>query len=307
MILITGAMGRIGTAAVRALVARGHSVRALVPAQRRVPWLAELPIHCVEGEASAAGYLPGLLAEVRAAILIARQSPLQVAGLEALIDACRAASVDRLVLLSVAEAAPEAPALLARRQWQTEQHLARSGMPHVVVRSVRLMQEVQHQVPLMRSQQMLVGCQGDGAVPDVDADDVGRVLAGLIEAGELPSTPVLVTGAAAHTRPEMVERLARAWGTPLRYVPCTPLELTQTLLAAGLPRWHVQALVHFEEQARDGRFASVTDAVPHWTGRAARSFADFAGELARAVQYASPPALAPSTDQMVVTRSTRSR
>ena len=307
MILVTGAMGRIGTAAVRALVARGHAVRALVPAARRVPWLSELPIVCLEGEASDARHLPGLLAEVRAAVLIARQSPLQVAGLEALIDACRAAAVDRVVFLSVAEAAAMAPAQLARQQWETERYLARSGLPHVVVRPVRLMQELQHQVPLMRSQQMLVGCQGDGAVPDVDADDVGRVLAGLIDAPTLPAEPVVVTGAAAYTRPAMAALLARAWGTPLRYVPCTPLELTQTLLAAGLPRWHVQTLVHFEEEARDGRFATVTDAVPEWTGRAARPLADFASELARAIQYAGPPAPAQTSDQTVPTRSTRSR
>lgn len=305
MILVTGAMGRIGTAAVRALVARGYPVRALVPACRRVPWLTELPIACVEGEASEARHLPGLLAEVRTAVLIARQSPLQVAGVEALIDACRAAAIDRVVLLSVAEAAEAAPAQLARQHWQTEQHLIRSGVPHAVVRPVRLMQELQHQVPLMRSQQMVVGCQGDGAVPDVDADDVGRVLTGLVDAPTLPTAPVLVTGASAFTRSAMTSVLGRAWGAPLRYVPSTPLELTQLLLAAGLPRWHVQALVAFEEQARDGRLAEVTDAVPRWTGQPARPLADFANELARAIQYASPPA--PLTDQSGVSRATRSR
>lgn len=303
MILVTGAMGRIGSATVRLLRQKNLPVRALIPARHRVPWLSELGAELVEASCDEADRLLSALAGVQQVVLIARPSVEQVAVQQQLIDLCVQAGIQRVVLLSVAGASADAGADITRRHWRIEEHLRQSPQEHAIVRPVRLMQELQHHLPLLVSQQMLVGCQGDGAVPDVDAHDVGGVLAGLVTASRLPTGPVLVTGGVAYTRPEVAAVLSRAWHQPLHYVPCTPLDLTQTLLASGLPRWRVQELVSFEEAARDGRFAAVTDAVREWTGHAPRPLPDFADELARVVRYGTPPAAA----QSATWRSTRSR
>lgn len=273
----------------RALHRRGLPVRAMIPAQRRVPWLAELGVDLIEGEYDDGRRLEQALAGVQTAILIARPVAEQVIAQERVIDACVAAGVGRVAKFSVADAAPDAVAESARRHWRAEQHLHHAECEGLVVRSVRLMQDLLHQVPLLLSQRMLVGCQGDGAVADVDATDVGEVLAGLATSSDWPTSPVLVTGPTAMTREQMTRILSDAMGHALHYVPCTPLELTQTLMASGLPRWQVQDLVHFEMAARDGVHAQVTDAVAQWSGRRARPFVDFANELAQALRFAAGP------------------
>ena len=50
MILVTGALGRIGNATARALHHRGAAVKALVPSRSHVPALAELGIPLAEGD-----------------------------------------------------------------------------------------------------------------------------------------------------------------------------------------------------------------------------------------------------------------
>ncbi len=50
MILVTGAMGRIGSTAALTLHHAGHAVRAFVPLRSRVPALQESGVDLVEGD-----------------------------------------------------------------------------------------------------------------------------------------------------------------------------------------------------------------------------------------------------------------
>jgi NAD(P)H dehydrogenase (quinone) len=289
MILVTGAMGRIGSAAVRALHARGSRVRAMVPTRRRVPWLRELGITAAEGDYDDGRSLGAALEGVQTVVLIARASAEQVAVQERVMDACVSAGVRRIVKLSVAGAAPDAHADAARWHWRTEQHLQHAVPEPVVVRAVRLMQDLQHQVPLVIAHRMLLGCQGDGLVADVDARDVGEVLAAMAAGDTCPTEPVVVTGGELLSQPALTERLAQALRLPLRYVRCSPADLEQTLLASGLPRWQVQDLVAFEEVASRGGHAMLTEAVQQYTGHPPRTLAAFADAFATGLRHANAP------------------
>lgn len=285
MILVTGAMGRIGTAAIAALHARGLASRALVPSRRRVPWLADFHTELVEGEAEHPLVLEQALDGVHAVILIARPSATEVDAQRRIIDACNARGIARIVKLSVAGASEHAAVDAAQWHWRAEQYLLQEAGEPCIARIGRTMQDLLLQEPLLLAHHMLVGCQGDGLAADVDARDVGAVLAGLAATGAPPQSPVLVTGPEAFSRRRAATLLGTALGFPIRYVPCTPGDLTQLLLGSGICQWQVDDLVRYESTAALGDWHTVTDAVSHWTGHPARTFAAFANEMATSLQY----------------------
>jgi uncharacterized protein YbjT (DUF2867 family) len=302
MILVTGAMGRIGSAALAALHARGLPSRAIVPSRRRVPWLAELQTELVEGEADNPLVLEQALDGIRAVILLARPSATQVDGQRRIIDACNARGIARIVKLSVAGASETAPADAARWHWRAEQHLLQEAEEPCIARIGRTMQDLLLQEPLLLAHHMLVGCQGDGLAADVDARDVGAVLAGLASASAPSRLPVLVTGPEALTRHKAAALLGSALGFPIRYVPCTPGDLTQLLLGAGSCQWQVDDLVLYESAAAMGDWKCVTDVVSQWTGHQARTFSAFANEMAASLQYSHglPQGAGHARDQLPV-------
>lgn len=286
MILVTGAMGRIGTAAVAALQQRGAAVRALVPSTTRVPWLSGPGVHLLEGDCDAPHGLDEALDGVTAVILIARPAAEQVDAQRRVMDACAAHGIGRIVKLSVAGAGADAEAEAGRCHWRAERHLLDVAASPGIVRVGRTMQDLLYQEPLFLAHHMIVGCQGNGMAADVDARDVGAVLAGLALATDMPDAPVLATGPEAMGRNDMAAQLGQALGLTLRYVSCTPDELAQVLAGAGVNQWQVDDLVADEEMAAAGQFQTVTDAVERWTGRPARAFAAFANELATSLRYA---------------------
>jgi NAD(P)H dehydrogenase (quinone) len=289
MILVTGALGRIGNATARALHSRGAAVKALVPSRSHVPGLAELGIPLAEGDYDDGHRLSAALDGVHTVVLLSRPSADLVAVQERVIDACATAGVQRIVKLSATGANATARSDAARWHWRIEQHLQRAPLVSCVVRPMRQMQELLHQLPLLLTSGMLVGCQGEGRVSEIDARDLGAVLAACAVADAVPDTPVLATGPVALDRWAMCELLSSAFGRPVRYVNCTTTELESTLLASGISPWQVHDLVSTEASAAEGAFDIVTDTVEAMTGRPPRRFEQFANELATALSYTYAP------------------
>ena len=289
MILVTGALGRIGNATARALHHRRAAVKALVPSRNHVPGLAELGIPLAEGDYDDARHLSAALDGVDTVILLSRPSADLVAVQERVIDSCANAGVRRIVKLSATGASATARSDAGRWHWRIEQHLRRAPLASCVVRPMRQMQELVHQLPLLLTNGMLVGCQGEGRVSEIDARDVGAVLAACAVADTLPTEPVMATGPVALDRWAMCELLSSAFGRPVRYVNCSPSDLESTLLASGLSPWQVHDMVTTETSAAEGAFDVVSDAVESMTGRPPRRFEQFAHELATALSYTNAP------------------
>lgn len=285
MILVTGAMGRIGTAAVDHLTRRRLSTRALVPSLRQVPWLAESGAELVTGDCDDLSCLDRALEGVTAVILISRPMADHVDLQRRIIDQCHARGIRRVVKLSVAGAREASPTEAARWHWLAEEHLRATVAEPCVVSAGRTMQDLLHQTPLLLAHHMLVGCQGNGVAADVDARDVGAVLAGLATASAIPDNTVLATGPHAISRQEVAAIMGQALGLLLRYVACTPAELRQVLVGAGISAWQADDLVSYEAAAADGHWQAVTDVVSQWTGRPAHTFGAFAAETAASLRY----------------------
>lgn len=289
MILVTGASGRVGLAALRALAHQDAPIRALARTRAR-PALREEPgVQWLHGDLGDHRSLRAALDGAETVVLHSSPAPEQIALQARVVDNAAAAGVRRIVKLSMLGAAPDAGCDSARGHWRIEQRLASCAVPSCVVRATRTMHELMHHVPMLLMTGLLAGCQGHGRVADVDARDVGETLAAVAVAEELPGAVVELTGPEALDYPSIAALLTRELHRSIRYVDCAPADLLQCAQAAGVDRWQAHDLVAWQTEARDDRYAEVRDTAERFTGRPARRFESFANELAASLRYAEPP------------------
>src|SRR5687767_4593970 len=123
MILVTGATGNAGSQVVRALVERGHRVRAFVrdpdQGRRLLGDAVELSI----GDFANRQSVDAAMERVHALVLSCADDPRRVEWEKGVIDAAAAAGVGRIVKLSSIAAEPGAPVAFWDWHGQVEQHL----------------------------------------------------------------------------------------------------------------------------------------------------------------------------------------
>jgi len=139
VILVTGATGKVGSAAVRELRSRGVPVRALVRDPDRARPLARLGAELAVGDFAEPATLDGAMAGVDTLVLIGPGGPPEQ-ELAAVAVAVRA-GVGHVVKLT-SQASPDSP--IARQRWhaEVERGLAASGLAHTLLRSNAFMQNL---------------------------------------------------------------------------------------------------------------------------------------------------------------------
>ena len=180
------------------------------------------------------------------------------------IDAARDAGVGRIVYVSLMGAAPDATYLNARDHWQTERHLAGTGMPHVVLRAgfYATMPTVYAVDGVLR------GPAGDGRASLVTHDDLAdAVVAATLDPSV--SGTLDVTGPEALTLTAAAARIAAATGTPLRFEHESPEDgfAWRSRLDATGPQ--IDGWISWYLAVARGQAAAVNDTVERLTGHPA--------------------------------------
>jgi uncharacterized protein YbjT (DUF2867 family) len=147
-VLVTGATGKQGGAVARALIARGHAVRALTrnPGSPAATALAGLGATPVRGDLTDAGSVKAALAGVD--VLFAMGTPFErgidaeVAQGKAVIAAAREARVGRVVYTSVASADRNTGIPHFDSKGQVEVELRGSGLNHAILAPVYFMENL---------------------------------------------------------------------------------------------------------------------------------------------------------------------
>jgi len=148
-ILVVGATGQLGTAAIRLLVSRGNRVRALVRASSDHHHLISPDVEIAFGDlrdrASVCAACQGMDAVIATATVIFPRGPYSFIedegkGYENLVWACRQAQINRLVFISTAApAVRRVPTLHFKRL--TEMRIQDSGIPYTIFRSAPFMDD----------------------------------------------------------------------------------------------------------------------------------------------------------------------
>ena len=274
-VLVTGATGNVGAAAVQELRRRGAPVRAFVRRPMDLPGV-ELAIGDFEDPAS----IRAALAGVQRVLLSSGDGPRKVAHEAAVIEA--AADVELVVKASTIGAA--AGSALPGMDWngRSEEHLRRSGIPAVMLRSGFYMTNLLAAAEPVRAQHVLPAPAGDGAIAMIDPRDVGAVAAAVLTGDGHAGRTYELTGPDSVGYRDAAELIGRATGAHVAYVDVPPAAARDGLVASGMPDWLVEQLDGVFAKIRAGELAWTTDTVHTLIGRPPRGLADFLRDHAEA-------------------------
>ncbi len=235
-IVVTGATGHLGRLAVEALLARGVPAEQIVATGRRIEALADLQHRGVT--VRRADYTDPT--SLRAAF-IGAEKLLLVSSSEVgqrlsqhrnVIAAAKDAGV-RLIAYTSFPHADTSTMPLATEHRATEQALAESGVPHVVLRNGWYTENYTDQLSTYL-QHGIVGSASTGRVSAAPrADFAAAAAAVLTEEGH--EGAVYELGGEAFTMTELAAAVSTATGQDVTYTDVPVEQYTQILVAAGLP------------------------------------------------------------------------
>jgi uncharacterized protein YbjT (DUF2867 family) len=250
MILVTGAAGLSGSIVIQEFARQKMPVRALVRDRAKAQRLMTLPmVEVVEGDMLRPETLGVALDGVERVFMISSADRQMVETQCAFIDACGKAGVRHVVKFSGAE--PDFDAgkfLFARMHEDIERYLERSSLAWTHLRPSQFMQVYLREAPTIAAEGAFYLPFGDIQLAPIDIHDVARIAFVLLRDGGHEGRSYDMTGPEALTMTEIAERISQAVGTTIRYVPVTPEERRQALLAAGMPAYFADAL---DDQTRE--------------------------------------------------------
>lgn len=280
MILVTGATGVAGAEVVRALLERGRPVRALArDAERARDRLGEA-VELAVGDLADPRSVRAALEGVDELVLSCADDPRRVAWETGAIDAAAELGVRRVVRLSSIGAAPGAPVAFWDWHGRVDAHLARSGVPAVVLRSGPYMSNVLAAAEPVAHEGRLYAPAGEARIAMVDPRDVGAAAAAAMTTAGHDGRSYVLTGPAAITYGDVAAELSTATGAPVAFVDLPDGDAVQALVGGGVPRAAAEHVVALFAMLRLGVAETITDAVETLTGCPPRAFDAFARDHA---------------------------
>jgi uncharacterized protein YbjT (DUF2867 family) len=116
---------------------------------------------------------------------------------------------------------------------------------------------------------------GNGRVGFVDVADIASVATHLLLQADPPNDDYVLTGPAALSYADVCDLVTELTGRPTRHLTVSAAERARGIAASGVPADFAAILADMDVAISHGSEDRVTDTVPHITGHAARSVADF--------------------------------
>jgi uncharacterized protein YbjT (DUF2867 family) len=224
-VLVTGATGKQGGAAVEALLGRGHRVVALTrnPESERAGRLADRGVKVVAGDFTDSDSLARAATGVDT--VYAMTTPFE-AGIAAeiqqglaLAKAAKAAGVGHLIFGSVASADQDTGIPHFDSKYAVEKHLASLGVPYTVVAPVYFMDNLLERwsLPALGEGKLAMALPAERRLQQVAVSDIGAFAATLAERREAVFGKRYDIAGDDLTGTEAAAVLSRATGREIRY------------------------------------------------------------------------------------------
>jgi uncharacterized protein YbjT (DUF2867 family) len=276
MFLVTGATGNAGGAVVRALVADGQSVRALVrPGSGSESWPAG--VEPIVGDLNRPESLRAAFSGVQAVFLLSGYEQLAVT-----LEAMRRAGVERAVLLS-SSAAPsgETSNAVARYHILSEEAVRESGLGWTFLRPNSFMSNTFRWIAQTRSGDVVRLPFASVRIAAIDPDDLAAVAAAALRSSDHEGRAYRLSGPEALLPEEQVRIVAGVLGRELRFE-AQSNEDARAEMSTRMPAEYVEAFFRFFV---DGELdeSQVLPTVEQITGRMPGTFGQWARRHAEAL------------------------
>ena len=282
MILVTGATGRTSGEVVKALLAKGERVRALVRDPQTAGAIQGPGVELVVGDLEKPETWDAATQGVEKVFLLSPEG-LQMAELHGkFADAAKRAGVRHLVRMSMLVSNPDSPLVIAKWHGEADRSVADSGIPYTIIRPAPFMQIILGSARMIASDGMFSGAQADGKVGVIDTRDIGNVVATVLTSDGHEGKTYPLTGPEALSMGDLAGKLSAVLGKEVKYVNVSQDKAKDDLMAMGMPDWMADGWVGIAMMISTGAANMVTPMVQEVTGKEPGSFDQFARDFADA-------------------------
>ncbi|MEH2395118.1 MAG: SDR family oxidoreductase [Nostoc sp.] len=263
-LLIVGATGTLGRQVARRAIDEGYKVRCLVRSSKKAAFLKEWGAELVPGNLRYPESLTEALEGVTQVIDASTSRPTDSLSIKqvdwdgkvALIQAAKAAGVERFIFFSILDADkyPEVPLMEIKRC--TELFLAESGLNYTILRLAGFMQGLisQYGIPILEAQPVWV-TGNSSPIAYMDTQDIAKFAIRALSVPETENQAFPVVGTRAWSAEEIINLCERLSGKDAR-VTRMPTNLLRTV--RGLMRffqwgWNVADRLAFTEVLASGK------------------------------------------------------
>jgi uncharacterized protein YbjT (DUF2867 family) len=263
-LLIVGATGTLGRQVARRAIDEGYKVRCLVRSPKKAAFLKEWGAELVRGDICRPETLTEALKDITAVIDAATSRPTDALtirqvdwqGQVALIQAAKAANVERFIFFSIldAEKYPNVPLMEIKKC--TEIFLAESGLNYTILQLAGFMQGLigQYGIPILEKQPVWV-TGSSSPIAYMDTQDIAKFAIRALSVPETEKQSFPLVGTRAWSAEEIInlcERLSDREAKITR-MPLGLLRTVQNSLRFFQWGWNVADRLAFTEVLASGR------------------------------------------------------
>jgi len=263
-LLIVGATGTLGRQVARRAIDEGYKVRCLVRSTKKAAFLKEWGAELVNGDLCYPQTLPRALEGVTAVIDAATSRPTDSLSIKqvdwdgkvALIQAAKAAGVERFIFFSILESQkyPEVPLMEIKRC--TEIFLAESGLNYTTLRLAGFMQGLigQYGIPILENQPVWVTGESS-PVAYMDTIDIAKFAIRALSVPETEKQTFPLVGTRGWSAEEIISVCERLSGKEARItrMPINLLRTVRHFLRFFQWGWNVADRLAFTEVLASGK------------------------------------------------------
>ena len=278
MILLTGATGTIGRELLRLLSKQGAEVKAL---SRNPPENQSLPgVTWAAADLADRESLPDIFAGAERLFLLTGNIENMVPLQKNAIRAAEEAEISHIVKLSALGASDHSKSVIGVWHYNVERVLRHADLEWTILRPHVFMQNLLDQKKSIQKGGKLYNPAGEAKIPMIDTRDIAAVAAATLTETGHEGKRYTLTGPEAISYGDAAGILSEVLDKSISYVPETDDEAWNRLRSKELPPWHIGAQLALASYQRQGGGTTIiTDAVEEITGKAARSFRDFARDF----------------------------
>jgi NAD(P)H dehydrogenase (quinone) len=269
-ILVTGATGPLGRLAIDALLDRGvpaGQLAALVRDPAKAADLAARGVDTRTGSYDDVASLDAALAGVDRLLFISgSEVGARITQHQNVIDAAVRSGVSLVAYTSVVRA-DTSPLGLAVEHKATEEMLAASDLPHVLLRNAWYVENYTAQIPAQLEHGAVLGAAGDGRISAATRADFAAAAAAVVAEDGHAGRVYELGGDVAFTLSEYAAELASQSGTPVAYRDLSVPDYAAALVGAGVPGAFAQALASSDDAIKQGALLVETGDLRELIGR----------------------------------------
>jgi uncharacterized protein YbjT (DUF2867 family) len=277
-VLVTGATGNTGSLLVPALREAGVDVRALVRDESKAQPLEEIGVEIILGDLDRPETIAPAVDGVDKIYLLTWNGPTQEQQAKNVINAAREAGNPHIVRHSMWGSEKSR---IIQQGYRVEQALKSSGLTWTLLKPTFFMQNTMMAAQTIASDGVIYWDMGDGKLGMIDLRDVADAALAVLTGSGYEGKSYILTGPQAISFHDMAATFTKVLGKDVKYVKVPHEAGVESMIGMGFPEWIAKGYGELDEGFSENFANRVTDNIETLTGHPARSFEQYARDLAQ--------------------------